>query len=48
MVIKLKYELGIGNLKLFERTRGCGVISKLVVLLILIIILPHHVMFHPQ
>jgi hypothetical protein len=35
MVLKLKYELGIGNLKLLERIRGCGGIPKRVVLLVL-------------
>jgi hypothetical protein len=35
MVLKLKHELGIGDLTLLERIKGCGVIPKLVVLLVL-------------
>jgi hypothetical protein len=35
MMTKLKYELGIGNLKLLKRRRRCGGISKLLVLLVL-------------
>jgi hypothetical protein len=31
MKTKLKYELGIGNLKLLKRRRRCGGIPKLVV-----------------
>jgi hypothetical protein len=34
MVLKLKHELGIGDLTLLER-RGCGGILKLVILLVL-------------
>jgi hypothetical protein len=35
MVLKLKYELGVGDLTLLERRRGCGSIPKLVVLLVI-------------
>jgi hypothetical protein len=35
MVIKLKYELGIGNLELLERRRGCESIPKLMFFLVL-------------
>jgi hypothetical protein len=35
IVLKLKHELGIGDLTLLERRRGCGGILKLVVLLVL-------------
>jgi hypothetical protein len=35
IVLKLKHELGIGDLTLLERRRGCGGIPKLVVLLVL-------------
>jgi hypothetical protein len=36
MVVKSKHELGIGNLKLVERRRGCGDIPKPLVLLVAI------------
>jgi hypothetical protein len=36
MMQKLKHELGIGNLTLLERRRGCKDISKLVVLPVLV------------
>jgi competence protein ComGC len=35
----MKHELGIRNLKLLETRRGCGSISKLVVLLVLALLL---------
>jgi pheromone shutdown protein TraB len=35
MVLKLNHKLGTGNLKLFERRRGCGGIPNLVVLQVL-------------
>jgi hypothetical protein len=35
MMLKLKHELGIGDLTLLERIRGCGGILKLVILLVL-------------
>jgi hypothetical protein len=35
MMLKLKHELGIGNLTLLEIRRGCVGIPKLVILLVL-------------
>jgi hypothetical protein len=37
MVLELKYELGIGDLTLLERRRGCGGIPKLVAFLVLVL-----------
>jgi hypothetical protein len=36
MVLKLKHELGVGDVTLFERRSGCGGIPKLVFLLVLV------------